>query len=312
MTGLALVFPGQGSQAPGMARELADRTTAARDTIAEADTALGTDLSRLMFEGPAEELQLTHNAQPAILTASVAAWRALSESCEMTPVVAAGHSLGEYSALVCAGVLRFADAVRAVRARGQLMQEAVPVGEGAMAAVIGLAADALDGVVRDIDTPQAPLGVAGYNSPDQITISGAVAAVDRAAVALEEAGARRVIRLEVSAPFHSSLMEPVKARLRQVLEPLDLGAARFPVVSNVEATPNDDAGRVIDLLIRQLTQPVRWVESIAAMQEAGATRFVELGAGRVLCGMIRKIDRGIATLNVEDGKSLDATVAELG
>jgi [acyl-carrier-protein] S-malonyltransferase len=311
MSGLAFVFPGQGSQAVGMGKDLADRSAAARETFAEVDDALGASLSRLSWEGPADELELTANAQPAILATSVAAWRALTEMRDVEPIMAAGHSLGEYSALVCAGGLRLADAARAVRERGRLMQEAVPVGRGAMAAVIGLEAERIDAVIREMTTAQDPIGVAGFNSPEQTTISGTARAVEKVGAALREAGAKRVLPLKVSAPFHSPLMKPVEAPLRVVLESTSMTAMRFPVVANVDATPNSDAARLVDLLIAQLTAPVRWVESVRAMSAAGSTRFVELGAGRTLSGMIRKIDRALETVGVGDAASLDAAVEKL-
>jgi [acyl-carrier-protein] S-malonyltransferase len=294
-----------------MGRELADRYAVARRTFEEADDALGESLSRLLWQGPGDALALTANAQPAILATSVAAWRALQQEAGAEPVVAAGHSLGEYSALVCAGAIQVADAVRAVRERGRLMQEAVPVGEGAMAAVIGLDAERIDATIREAATDREPIGVAGFNSPEQTTISGAAGAVERARARLGEAGARRVVPLDVSAPFHSPLMAPVAAPLRAVLEKIPIGRLRFPVVANVDATPNRDPDRLIDLLIAQLTAPVHWVESVRAMRATGATRFVELGAGRTLSGMIRKTERTLETLAVGDPASLDAAVRVL-
>lgn len=311
MSGLAFVFPGQGSQAVGMGKELADRSAVARQTFEEADDALGSSLSRLLWDGPADQLAYTANAQPAILVASVAAWRALREVRDVEPLMAAGHSLGEYSALVCAGALQLADAVRAVRERGRLMQETVPPGQGAMAAVIGLDADRVAEVIRKVTSEDEPIGVAGFNSPEQTTISGTVWAIETAKIALEQAGARRVLMLNVSAPFHSPLMRPVELQLRAVLESMPIGAMRVPVVTNVDATPNSDPARLVDLLVAQLTAPVRWVESVKAMSAAGAKRFLELGAGRTLSGLIRKIDRSLETIAVGDAESLDAAVEKL-
>jgi [acyl-carrier-protein] S-malonyltransferase len=311
MTGLALVFPGQGAQALGMGQDLAQRFPLAKQTLDQADEALGFSLSALMRDGPADELTLTENTQPAILTVSVAAYRVLAERVALDVKAAAGHSLGEYAALVAAGVLGFADALRAVRARGRLMQEAVPVAEGAMAAVMGLDAAHIDSILAGVHTDGAPVSVSGYNSPEQTTISGNAGAVAAASVALKESGARKVRPLDVSAPFHSSLMAPVERRLRTILEPLPLGPFAFPVVANVDAQRNTDPGRVVGLLIEQLTAPVRWVQSVHVMRDLGVTRFVELGPGRTLSALIKKSDRSLETLAVQDGDSLEAAVRSL-
>ncbi len=307
---LAVVFPGQGAQTPGMGQDLARRFPSSRRAFEEVDEALGYSLSSLIADGPAERLTLTEYAQPAILAVSVAAWRALGELVELRPVVAAGHSLGEYTALVAAGVLELADAVRAVRARGRSMQEAVPVGEGAMAAVIGLEAARIDAVLASLC--DGPVGVAGYNSPEQTTISGTAPAVAAASPALLAAGARRVRPLEVSAPFHSVLMAPVEADLRSVLEPLPLAPFAFPVVANADARANRDPGRVVSLLLEQLTAPVRWVQSVRAMRALGATRFVELGPGRTLTALVKKTDRSLETCAVPDADGVEAAAALLG
>ena len=311
MSGLAFVFPGQGTQAVGMGVSLGQRSSVASHTFEEVDTALGFELSALMRDGPVERLGLTENAQPAILAVGVAAWRVLQEVRPCVPVATAGHSLGEYAALVAAGVVELGDAVRAVHARGRLMQEAVPVGEGAMAAVISLAPEKIIEVLAGISTSASPVTVAGFNSPEQTTISGAKDAVARASKALVEAGARRVLPLKVSAPFHCPLMQPVAAPLCRVLEPLQLGPFAMPVVTNVEAAPNTEASRVKPLLIEQLTKPVRWVESVVRMKAMGVSLFVELGAGKSLAGMIKKIDPSVLTRSIEDGASLDAALVDL-
>jgi [acyl-carrier-protein] S-malonyltransferase len=312
MPGLAVVFPGQGSHAVGMGVDLGLRFPVARRVFDEADEALGVGLSALMRDGPTETLALTENAQPAILTVAVAAWRVLCQARPLQPLATAGHSLGEYAALVAAGVLDFADAVRAVRARGRLMQEAVPVGLGAMAAVVALAPDRIAEILAGISTPEAPVTVAGYNSPDQTTISGARSAVDRATQALTEAGARRVLPLRVSAPFHCPLMRPVEIPFRAVLAPMNLGVFAMPVVTNVEAKPNTDPSRVKHLLVEQLTAPVRWVESVREMQRLDVTCFVELGCGMTLTGLIKKIDATVETTNIEDGATFAAALTHLG
>ncbi len=309
MSNTAFVFPGQGSQAVGMGIDLAARSPAARDTFAEADAALGFSLSTLLRDGPSDLLALTENAQPAIVTVAVAAYRAFLEHKSLVPVATAGHSLGEYAALVAAGAMTFKDAVVAVRARGRLMQQAVPVGVGAMAAVINLPAERVTEILAALSTEAAPVTVAGYNSPEQITISGTKEAVERAAKALTEAGARRVLPLKVSAPFHCPLMRPVEMPLLAVLEPMPLSPMTVPVVTNVTAQPNQDLTRVKPLLIEQLTAPVRFIESVAAFRSLGVTRVIEFGAGRTLTGFIKKIDPTLAVFNVEDGASLDATLA---
>lgn len=311
MGGLALVFPGQGAQALGMGLSLARCSAAAASTLAEADRVLGFSLTRLLADGPVEALTLTANAQPAILTVSVMAHRALAERVALSPVAAAGHSLGEFSALVAAGTLSFVEALRLVRLRGELMQAAVPVGRGGMAAVVGLDQAAITAVLREIDSPEAPVGISGFNSPEQITISGEAAALGRAVDLLKARGARRIKPIAVSAPFHSPLMASVAAALDAELDRLKLAKPAFPVVANVDATANTDPLRVRELLVCQVTAPVRWVDSVRALRALGITRFVELGPGRSISKLITKTDPVAETLRVEDDSTLEETALVL-
>jgi [acyl-carrier-protein] S-malonyltransferase len=298
----AFLFPGQGSQAVGMGQGLAGEFPEARAVFDAADDALGMSLSRLCFEGPESELVLTRNTQPAILTVSVAAHAVFSARAPKADFVA-GHSLGEYSALVAARSLSLSDAVRAVRDRGTFMQEAVPAGTGAMAAVLGLEPEAVAKVCADAASGEV-VSAANFNSPEQTVIAGSTAAVERASVKLKEAGAKRVVPLSVSAPFHCALMEPVKARLAAVLARCTVSAPTIPVVTNVEGRPNQDAARVVPLLLEQVSAPVRWLETIRFLQGAGVTRMVELGPGRVLGGLVKRIAKDVEVLNVEDPASL--------
>ncbi|BDG06916.1 ACP S-malonyltransferase [Anaeromyxobacter paludicola] len=306
---LAFVFPGQGSQAAGMGKALADAFPEARAVFDAVDAALGEKLSTLCFEGPEESLKLTANTQPAILTVSAAAAAVLAAR-GVEPDLVAGHSLGEYSALVCAGALSAADAARSVRARGSFMQEAVPAGKGAMSAVLGLD----PARVREIceETARATGQVcspANYNEPSQTVIAGDAGAVEAAGVKLKEAGAKRVVPLPVSAPFHCALMAPVGPRLEAVLRGVAIAAPRVPVVTNVEATPNADAARIVPLLVEQVTSPVRWIECVQELVRQGATRMIEVGPGRVLSGLVKRIDKSVEVLNVEDPASLEKTLA---
>ncbi|HUT77203.1 MAG TPA: ACP S-malonyltransferase [Polyangia bacterium] len=307
----AFVFPGQGAQKVGMGGELLRESAAARAVFEEADEALGEPLSRLILDGPAEDLQLTANTQPAILTVSIAALRAFEERCGFRPDYVAGHSLGEYSALVAAGALGFGDTVRTTRARGTFMQEAVPAGEGAMAAVVGkesgeVAAACVEAATGEVVAP------ANFNAPDQIVISGSAMAVERASRLLAGSGAR-VIPLKVSAPFHCGLMQPAAARLDEFLAGVAIGEPRLPVVANVTAEPNSDASHVRELLVRQVTSPVRWTETVRFLLGQGVRRFVEFGPGNVLAGLIRKVDRDVDVVSVgtPDGvhKALAAVTA---
>jgi [acyl-carrier-protein] S-malonyltransferase len=310
-TKIAFLFPGQGSQSVGMGRNLAERFPAAAETFAEADDACGFPLSRLCFEGPDEELKLTENTQPGILTVSVAALRVLTAH-GVQPALAGGHSLGEWSAHVAAGTLNFADAVRAVKARGRAMQEAVPAGQGAMAAVLALdAARVAEACAEAVAETGLVVAAANLNSPGQTVISGARAAVERAAALAKAAGARRAVMLPVSAPFHCALMEPAQEDVARVLAALDLAEPRFPVAANVTGELLTTAEAARDALIRQVTGTVRWVDCVHAMVGAGATVFIEVGPGKVLGGLLRQIDPAQKALHVEDEASLEATLAAL-
>jgi [acyl-carrier-protein] S-malonyltransferase len=306
---MAIVFPGQGSQSPGMGKGLAERFPAARQVFEEADEALGFAISRLCFEGPAEDLQLTENTQPAILTVSVAAFRAMQATGIGAPAFVAGHSLGEYSALVATGALSLSDAVRTVRARGRYMQEAVPVGTGAMAAVMGGELAAIERICEAAQQGQV-CSIANLNSPGQAVIAGNTEAVDRAIEALNGV-AKRVIKLKVSAPFHCALMKPAQARLASDLERLSFNDPAVPVVTNVDARAATAPNDLRDALVRQVSSPVRWVESMQLLIGQGVNTFVEAGPGKVLSGLIRQISRDVKTLNVEDAASLEATKAAL-
>lgn len=304
---LAFVFPGQGSQFVGMGKHFFDNFPEARAVFEAADDALNENLSKLCFEGPEESLRLTANTQPAILVVSLAAHAVWSARAPGAAIMA-GHSLGEYSALVASGALKLADAVRAVRARGCFMQEAVPEGVGAMAAVLGLAAPSVAAVCDAVAEGQV-LSPANYNSPEQTVIAGHADAVARASPKLIEAGAKRVVPLPVSAPFHCRLMDPVKPKLAQFLSQIALAKLSVPVISNAEAEPNASVARVVPLLIEQVSRPVRWTESVQQMEKQGVQTVVELGPGRVLGGLVRRISKNIRTLNVEDGRSLEQALA---
>ncbi|MCK5688554.1 ACP S-malonyltransferase [Myxococcota bacterium] len=294
-----------------MSREFVAPDSLGSDLFNEADDVLGFSLSSLIWDGPEKDLELTENAQPAILVASLAAYFEFKKHIDVHPVAAAGHSLGEYAALVAAGALIFSDALLAVRERGRQMQHAVPVGEGAMAAVIGLDVDTITTTLQALTDEGHAVGVAGFNSPDQTTISGSTGAIELAGSALKAAGARRVIPLRVSAPFHSALMQPVEEPLRKVLDKLTMGSMAFPVVSNVDAQLRENDSELIHLLIAQLTQPVRWVESVLAMRDAGAQTFIEFGPGRSLSGMIKKCDRSLNTVAIGSPDDLAAALEKL-
>jgi len=306
---IAFLFPGQGSQAPGMGRELAEHFASARQVFEEADAALGFSISRLCFEGPAEELQLTANTQPAILAASVAAARVLREK-GFRPDYVAGHSLGEYSALVAAGSLGLADALRLVRKRGEYMQEAVPVGQGAMAALLGLDAGSVEEICREAAGDEV-VSPANLNSPTQIVIAGDRTAVERAVELAKGRGARRAVLLNVSAPFHCSLMKPAQDRLAVNLDAVTIHDPQVPLVNNADAAMVRSAEAVRDGLKRQVTSPVRWTDSMRVLRRQGVNLFIEAGPGKVLSGLMRQIDREASAWRAGDLASLDEAVGAM-
>jgi [acyl-carrier-protein] S-malonyltransferase len=306
---VAFIFPGQASQYPGMGKELAEKYASARAVFEEADRALGISVSKICFEGTEDELKLTANTQPAILTVSVAAFRVLAEK-GITADYVAGHSLGEYSALVAAGSLDFADAVKLVRKRGTYMQEAVPAGQGSMAAIMGLSPT----VVLDVCKRAAQGEVcspANLNSPEQTVISGNVGAVKRAVEIASQSGAKRAVVLPVSAPFHSALMMPAQQKLEKDLQAIKFGNLQMPLVTNVDADTIRNGEEASSALVRQVTMPVRWEESMRMLMDEGVNTFVEVGPGRVLTGLMRQIERSVASLNVEDEKSLMGTLEKI-
>ena len=309
MAKVAFIFPGQGSQKVGMCKDFYDNYDCAKKVFERADEALGFSISKLCFEGPEEDLRLTKNTQPAILTCSIAALAVMREhglECE----IAGGHSLGEYSALVAAGVMSLQDAVVAVCKRGQFMQEAVPVGEGAMAAVMGLTPDEITEICQKVEEECGEaVQAVNFNCPGQVVIAGATKAVEKAGVALKAAGAKRAIPLPVSAPFHSTLMKPAAERLKEVLDKIEFHDAKFPVVANVTAEPVTKAEEIRGLLVKQAASPVKWEMSMQNMIRNGFDTYVEVGPGKVLTGFTRKIDRVMNALNVEDMASLEKTLA---
>ena len=313
---LAFVFPGQGSQYVGMGQALAQAFPAARAVLDEADGALGGGLSRLMSDGPEDELRRTANTQPAILAVSIATHRVLVKEAGgafQLPAFYAGHSLGEYSALTAAGAMSLSDAVRSVRARGSFMQEAVPAGEGAMAAILGLDPAQVKEACEEAQREESGGVVqpANYNSPEQTVIAGHASAVDRAIGLCKARGAKRAMPLPVSAPFHCSLMSPVQPRLAEVLGAFQMKQPNAPVIANATAEPNTDAGQIVPLLLTQVTAPVRWVETVQKMALNGVDTIIELGPGKVLAGLIRRIDKGLRVYSVEDPAGLKAVLAEV-
>jgi len=307
----ALMFPGQASQYVGMGKDLAEAFPEAEEVFAEADEALGENFRRILWKGPVEVLNLTANTQPAVLAVSVAAWRALNRALpDLRPAFLAGHSLGEYSAHVAAGTLTFRDAVRTVRCRGEFMQEAVPPGKGAMAALMGMEADAVESLCRDA-AEGLVLSPANDNAPGQIVIAGHAAAVDRAVELAKERGCRRAVLLPVSAPFHCSLMAPAREKLTPILESLRLSDPAWPVVANVDSEPIKSAAEARDRLIRQVDSPVRWRETLDCFLRNGVEAVVEVGPGSVLTGLAKRASRAWSLLRVEDRETLEKTVKSL-
>lgn len=305
MKKVAFVFPGQGSQAVGMSRSFYDSSAAAREAFEEANTVLGYDIKGIAFSGPKETLDLTENTQPSLLVASVAALRALKERIDFTPAYYAGHSLGEYTALVAAGTLSFRDAVKIVRLRGKFMQESVPEGVGKMCAIIGLDIDSVKVVCDSASIGTSVVVPANINGPEQVVISGHAAAVDIAAGLAKERGARMVIPLKVSAPSHSPLMEGAARKLYDELKKVKLNGFLAPVITNVDAAPCEDASRTLEMLTRQITSPVRWVDTIRRMKKEGVTHIIEIGPGKVLTGLVKRIDKEMATLNLSEAVDLE-------
>ncbi|WP_026106203.1 ACP S-malonyltransferase [Vreelandella jeotgali] len=304
---LALMFPGQGSQQPGMLRELAERYSVVGTTFNEASDALGYDLWEVVQEGPEASLNATACTQPALLASSVAIWRVWQELEGPRPDVMAGHSLGEYSAMVCAGVMGFAEGIRLVRLRGEAMQEAVPQGEGGMAAILGLDNEAVEKACADAAQGEVVAAV-NYNAPGQVVIAGGKAAVERAITACQQAGAKRAMALPVSVPSHCALMRPAAERLADAMNDIQLRSPRYTVIQNVDARAHDDTDTLRTRLIEQLYQPVRWSDCVLAMQEKGAGTFIECGPGKVLTGLNKRIVRGSKGLAVNDPDSLDAAL----
>ncbi|MBD7983497.1 ACP S-malonyltransferase [Sporosarcina sp. Sa2YVA2] len=306
MTKIAFIFPGQGSQSVGMGVELSNHQNG-KQYFVKADEVLGFGISSLMSDGPQEELTVTYNAQPALLTVGAMIASRLSEA-GITPAYTAGHSLGEYTALVASGVLSFEDGVSAVHKRGQFMNEAVPAGEGAMAAILGLDSVALETVTNSITAAGYPVQPANLNCPGQIVISGTKEGVDRACEELKEVGAKRAIPLNVSGPFHSSLMKPAATNLKSALDDLQMNNALIPVIANVNAQAVTDKETIKQLLVEQLYSPVLWEDSVRTLIESGVTHFIECGPGKVLSGLVKKIDRSVTVMPVYDEETLNAVI----
>jgi len=307
---LAVIFPGQGSQTVGMGKDLANTNEQVKSIFEQADNKLGLSLSNLIFEGPQEELTKTTNAQPALLTTSIALFEQFKKA-DIAVDYMAGHSLGEYTALVAAGSISFEDGVYTVRKRGEFMEEAVPNREGTMAAVLGLDRETLTEVTENASSEGVVVGLANLNCPGQIVISGSRAGVEIASKLAKEAGAKRVLPLEVSGPFHSGLMEPASARLNTVLEEISIQNATVPVIANVNATEMMDSEEIKDRLLKQLYSPVQWEDSVKHMIELGVDTFVEIGPGKVLSGLVKKIDRSVQTYSISDEATLEATIQAL-
>ncbi|ARD56095.1 MULTISPECIES: ACP S-malonyltransferase [Bacillus] len=310
MTKIAFLFPGQGSQKIGMGKDLFDQEAISKAVFEEADKTLGFDLSSMIFEGVAEELTLTFNAQPALLTTSIAILKKFEES-GIKADYTAGHSLGEYTALVAAGALSFKDAVYAVRKRGELMNEAVPAGEGAMAAILGLDKAALEEVTKEVTESGHLVELANLNCPGQIVISGTAKGVELASEKAKEKGAKRAIALEVSGPFHSALMKPAAEKFTDVLSKLDIADAKTPVISNVTADIVTSRDEIETKLIEQLYSPVRFEESVERLIDLGVTTFIEIGPGKVLSGLVKKVNRRLTTISVSDQETIEAAIQTL-
>jgi [acyl-carrier-protein] S-malonyltransferase len=309
---LAFVFPGQGSQRPGMLAEAREHFACVGDTLAEASEVLGTDIWGLITADDAAPLNLTENTQPVLLACSVALWRAWQESGGPAPAVMAGHSLGEFSALACAGAIDFTDAVALVRQRGAFMQRAVPVGEGAMAAIIGLDDDAIVGICEQVSNDSdGVVEAVNFNAPGQVVIAGHTAALGAAVECLKAAGAKRALPLPVSAPFHTSLMRPAGERLAEVLSSMQLRAPDIPVLHNVNAAPESDPVRIRELLVEQISSPVRWTDCVRAIAARGVTRVAECGPGKVLGGLNRRIERGLESWYLEEPAGMASLRAAL-
>ncbi|MGH1371515.1 MAG: ACP S-malonyltransferase [Cellvibrionaceae bacterium] len=307
---LAFVFPGQGSQKVGMLAELAAENPIVEQTFAEASDVLGYDLWALVQSGPQEELNLTERTQPMLLTASVATWRVLQQKGAAQPSLMAGHSLGEWSALVCSGVVAFADAVKLVQLRGKYMQQAVPAGVGAMAAIIGLADDAINAACKEAAGDEVVAAV-NFNSPGQVVIAGHAGAVERAIAACKEAGAKRAMPLPVSAPFHTSLMKPAADQLSAQIDATEFSAPEVPVVHNVNAKTEADPAKIKALMIEQIYTPVLWVDCTKALVEAGIEQVVECGPGKVLSGLCRRVDKSLSAFSTDAPADLEKALAEL-
>lgn len=311
MSKIAIVFPGQGSQFVGMCKSFYEGFSSAKAVFNEANDALGYDITRLSFEGPQEELDKTENTQPALLAASIAAWKVLKEKANISPFYFSGHSLGEYTALVAAGALSFRDAVRLVHLRGKFMQESVPQGVGKMCAILGLDIETVRTICESASIDAAQVVPANINSPEQIVISGHAGAVEIASNYAKERGAKRVLALSVSAPSHSPLMENAAEKLEGELKKIIFKPLEVPVITNVEAEPLSDSGRIAGLLKLQLTSPVRWVDIVRRMKADGVTAIIEVGPGKVLTGLVKRIEKDINTLNLNDTAEIEKVVAGL-
>jgi len=309
---IAFVFPGQGSQKIGMLAAAYERFDIVQDSFAEASTVLGYDMWSLIQNGEQDVLNLTETTQPVLLTCSVALWRAWEAKGGARPAVMAGHSLGEFSALVCAGALKFADAVELVRQRGAFMQAAVPVGVGAMAAIIGLDDEAINHVCQETSSAgDGIVAAVNFNSPGQVVIAGHAATVESAITALKEAGAKRALPLPVSAPFHTELMKPAGEKLAEAISSIEVCAPTIPVIHNVHAKTETDPGKISALLVQQISSPVQWTACVQAMIARGAERVVECGPGKVLSGLNRRIDKSLTSFSIEEPDSLESSLSEI-